>query len=126
MFQVSSFMFQDNIMKNLYRVLPTALMAMPLLAAAQVTTFQGLITRLTSLINMVVPFLLTIVVALIIWGGVGLATAGGDAEKREAAKDRIMYGLIGAVVIVGVWGLISIAESVLGLGTTPGVTVPSF
>lgn len=113
-------------MKNLYRFVPATLMTMPFLAAAEVTTFEGLVNQVTDLINIVVPFLLTIVVALIIWGGVGLATAGGDGDKREAAKDRIIYGLVGAVVIVGVWGLISIAESVLGLGTTQSVNVPSF
>ncbi len=115
-------------MKNLYRLTPLVAGLMPFVAGAQtgnVLTFTGLIQKLTEVINAIIPFLLTIVVALIIWGGVGLAVAGGDEEKRKAAKDRIMYGLIGAVVIVGVWGLISISVSVLGIGTTKGVLVPT-
>jgi flagellar biosynthesis protein FlhB len=41
-----------------------------------------------------------------------------DEEKKKAAKGHIVWGIIGLVVMVSVWGLVNIVANAVGV--TPG------
>lgn len=64
--------------------------------------------------------ILAIVVIYIVMGGIKYLTAGGDAEKATAARQNIIYGLIGLAIVVGVAVLINLAAGVMGV-STPGL-----
>lgn len=53
-----------------------------------------------NIINGVIGALSIVVVIMIIVGGVGYLTSGGDAGKVEKAKKTILYAVIGAVICV--------------------------
>lgn len=62
-----------------------------------------------------------------IWGVFQYFIAGGaDEEKRKQGRDFVMWGLIGFVIILSVWGLVNLIMASLGLraGTRP--PLPTF
>lgn len=60
-----------------------------------------------DLLGMALPILIGIGVAYFIWGVVQYVI--NDAEEAKTkGKDRIIFGIIGLAVIVGLWGLVNI------------------
>ncbi len=52
-------------------------------------------------------------IAIIIWAGITYATAGGDEEKVEKAKKRLIYGIIGVAVIIAAFAITQLIENAL-------------
>lgn len=73
------------------------------------------ISQLVSIMNLIVPFLIGLAVFLIIWGILGYISHAADEEKRQEAKDFIMWGVIGVFLMLSVWGLISILVNTFNL-----------
>jgi len=67
-----------------------------------------------TIINYVLGFLGLIAVAMIIYGGVSYVTAAGDQTKVDNAKKVIMYAIIGLVIVILSYAIVS---AVLGAGT---------
>ena len=75
-------------------------------------------TSLTSLLSNMIG-LLTVVAAIsfviyFLLGGVQWVTAGGDSSKVQKARDQMVQGVIGMVVVVISYGLIGLIGSILG------------
>lgn len=54
--------------------------------------------------------------AYLIWGGINWITAGGDAKKIEAAKERLTGAIIGLAIVAVSWALYLILDGFFGLG----------
>ena len=63
---------------------------------------------------------ISIAVILIIWSGIMYMFAGGDPEKVGSAKTRFWNGVIGALIIIGVWLIISTLNTLITKGITTG------
>lgn len=102
------------------------LLAVPLLAFAQ-QTVTGLIVIFQDIINALVPFLIAVAVLVFIFGVVTYITAAGDETKVAAGRKYVLYGILGLVVIVAVWGFVNLILNTLDLDTdVPTVpTLPS-
>src|SRR3989344_575900 len=85
---------------------------LPALALAQglvVFDLKGVINAILSIMNAyLLPLLLAIAVFVIIFGAFQFVTGAGDEEKRKIGKDKILWGIVGVVVMLVVWGLINI------------------
>lgn len=84
------------------------LLALPLLASAQgfgpVTPFQGtstgsLIQAITSIVNALLALAAVIAAIFVIIGGVRYVTSQGDEDASVAAKDTVLYAVVGIIVI---------------------------
>lgn len=93
-----------------------AMFALPLLALAQgptvppeIQTDPITLDKVLGWVRQIVTFLtaagVLIAIIFIIWGGIQYMAAGGDETKAGEAKKRILNGVIGAAVVLGV-GLI--------------------
>ena len=92
---------------------------LPFIVLAQ--NIESVVDAAQSVLNIVIPFLMTLAVAVFVWGVIMYISAGGDAEKEKTARGRIIYGLIGLFVLVAFWGLIAIViETFVLKETTPG------
>lgn len=60
------------------------------------SSFQGTVTSIVNLITFIVA---AIAVVMIIYGGFRYITSGGDPGKVTSAKNTILYGLIGLVIV---------------------------
>lgn len=55
---------------------------------------------LGSLLGIIAAFGVIIVAVFIVWGGIMWITSAGDKQKIAAARNRIIYSIIGLVVIL--------------------------
>ena len=114
----------------------SALSFMPLLALAQQrsggtcdtlpgggTTVQGIICVIGDIFDLAIPVLVILGVLYFVWGVVSYVIAS-DEEAKKKGKDRMIYGLIGLVVITALWGLVAILTRTFGISTTATVTTP--
>ena len=60
-----------------------------------------------NIVNILLFVLGTAAVIAIIIAGITYATANGDASKTKQAKDTIMYAVIGLIVALMAWGIVS-------------------
>ena len=58
---------------------------------------------------------LVLAVIMVIWSGVLFMTAGGNEEKIKKAKQTLLWTIIGATIIIGCKGLISLVKDILGV-----------
>lgn len=69
-----------------------------------IRTQGGFVSTLT---NTILFFLGIAAVASIIIGGIRYGTANGDASKVQSAKNTIMYSVVGLVIAIMAWAIVS-------------------
>ncbi len=116
-----------NIKKYLIVLWGSILGFMPALAAAVEPVISGcgigttgvqiqnILCRLQDIFGALIPFLIAIGVLYFIWGVITYVISE-DEEAKSRGKDKIVYGLIGLVVIISMWGLVGILQNTF-LGT---------
>ena len=112
----------------------------PLVALAQVTnngttatcdptlatsgTLFTLLCRFGQLLNAVVPVLIALGVLYFVWGVVTYVIAS-DEEAKKKGRDRIIFGIIGLAVVIGLWGLVNLLRNTFGLNNSQRFDVPT-
>jgi hypothetical protein len=113
--------------------------AVPFLAMAQVGTIGstsggcdisqsgtlfGILCRLGQLFNAVIPVLIALGVLYFVWGVVQYVISG-DEEAKKSGRDKIIFGIIGLAVIIGVWGLVNFLRNTFGLNNNTNIQLPT-
>ena len=114
------------------------LFAVPAMVGAQATTnnfgldsgFTNVATKsdvdvksaAASIVNIILGFLGIIAVIIILAGGFKWMTAGGNEDKVAEARQMIIQGLIGLVVVFAAWAIASFVVSSLKSATGIGAT----
>lgn len=104
--------------------------ATPLFAAAQTGINTSAITPYSDgIINVIngilVPVLIAVAFLMFLYGVYKYFILGAaDPKSREEGRDFILWGIIGFVVILSVWGLVAIVGDTFGL--TAGGGAPSY
>ena len=88
-------------------------------------TLFGVLCVAGKILNAIIPVLIALGVVLFVWGVVTYVVAS-EQEAKQKGRMRMIYGIIGLAVIVGLWGLVSILGRTFGVGTgqNPNVTFP--
>lgn len=73
-----------------------------------------ILCKLNDLLGSVLPVLLALGVVYFVFGVVQYFI-GDSEEAKGKGKDRIVFGLIGLTIIVGLWGLVYIIVNTFGL-----------
>ena len=68
---------------------------------------SDLIGSITGIINAVIAVLGIVAVIVIIMGGISYMTSSGDAGKVKKAKDTILYGIIGLIIVVLAFAIVN-------------------
>ncbi len=105
-----------NYMKHTAIVAAVALFALPLVSAA--ATLEERAQSFIGFINgTLVPLIFAVAFLVFIWGVFNYFILGGsNEEKRNEGKSFVMYGVIGFVVMMTVWGLVNIVKNSLDFG----------
>ncbi len=75
-----------------------------------------LLNYATCLINSsIIPLIASLAVAMFIWGVVQYVINSDEEAKKQKGKEFMIWGIIGLVVMVGVWGLVKILGSTFGI-----------
>jgi uncharacterized membrane protein SpoIIM required for sporulation len=77
-------------------------------------TLFGFLCIIENILNFVMPVIIALGAVYFIWGVVSYVVAS-EEEAKTKGRDRMIYGLIGLVVIISMWGLVGILKSTFGL-----------
>ncbi len=91
---------------------------------SQTGTLFGLVCRFGQLFNAIVPVLIALGVLFFVLGVVQYVIAD-DEEAKAKGRDRIIYGVIGLAVIIGVWGLVNFLRNTFGLNNNTNIQLPT-
>ena len=83
-------------------------------ACAGLNNLGKLICNIHVLLNSIIPVLLALGVVYFVWGVVQFVIAN-DEEAKTKGRERIIYGIIGFAVILGMWSLVSVVVKTFGL-----------
>lgn len=108
--------------RKVYPLMPLVAGLTPLFAAA--ATFNSIITTIKSAVDLFIPLVMTIAVAVFLYGIVLYISSGGDAEKEKTARGYIIYGIIGLFVLVAFWGLVTVLTSTFGISESASPITP--
>jgi hypothetical protein len=110
-------------LKRLF-VLSLALAPMVTLAQAGITTtyVDSIINALSKWISALVPILIALAVVVLFYGIVRYIWGG--AEDKEKAKNLLIWGVIALAVMVSIWGLVGLLQSLTGVTTGGTLSVP--
>ena len=87
-------------------------------------TIQGLLCKASEILGAVLPVLIALGVVYFVWGVITYMIQS-DEEAKKAGRNRIIYGIIGLAVIIGVWGLVAILTNTFGLSNRQPITLPT-
>jgi zinc transporter ZupT len=80
-------------------------------------TFATWVTGIVGAINtVVIPLILALAALAFLWGVVNyFFLHSGEEDKRVEARQFVIWGLLGIVVLFSVWGLVNLLLSTLGI-----------
>lgn len=77
---------------------------------------SGVFTRITNTVLMVVGL---ISVIMLVYGGLRYITSGGDSKKVTDAKNTILYAIIGLIICVLSYAIVTFVLTTIGVATVP-------
>ena len=78
-------------------------------------TIYGLEAMVANILNIIIGLAGVVLLLMLIGGGFGYITSGGDKEKAAKAKNTLTYAILGLLVILGAWLIIRLIEEFTGL-----------
>jgi len=85
------------------------------IAEGDVPTIYGLEEMVANILNIIIGLAGVVLLLMLIGGGFGYVTSGGDKEKAAKAKNTLTYAILGLLVILGAWLIIRLIEEFTGL-----------
>ena len=83
---------------------------------AYATTFDELLGRINAkIINPAIEFAFIVAFVVFIFGVLEFIRGANNEEKRKKGREHIMYGILGFLIMFGVWGIINILVNTFGI-----------
>ncbi len=70
--------------------------------SGQTITLTDIVRLVTDVVNVILIIAGVVVVGVIFWAGIMMATSGSNDTRYKSAKTMLKNGIIGAIVILGV------------------------
>lgn len=115
-------------MKRFLALLAPSLLFLPMVAYAQNADFgyfTTLIGQIENVITGLVPLLIGIALVAILLGLARYAFAAGDPEAQKQGKQIMLWGVIFLFVMVSIWGLVALLQTLTGIDGTEAPSTPS-
>jgi Na+/proline symporter len=94
------------------------------LTCSQTQDVLSLICRISLILNRIIPVLIILAVIIFVWGVI-MYVVSSEEEAKKKGRQRMIWGLIGLVVIVGMWGLVAMVRNSLGIDNNQNVILPT-
>lgn len=78
------------------------------------TGLSGVLVKINELLSSILPVLIAFGVVFFIWGIVQYLIYDTEEAKKKG-RDKIIYGIIGLVAVVGMWGLVNLVVTTFNL-----------
>jgi hypothetical protein len=89
-----------------------------------IQTFGDMLCKISQILGAIIPVLIALGVVYFVWGVVQYVISS-DEEAKTAGRNRIIFGIIGLAVIIGMWGLVNILTHTFGLTNSSNITLPT-
>lgn len=100
------------------------LFALPAVAFAQANpdlgVFDGFLTEIGGLISAAVPIVVGLAVLLFLWGLARFILNQDNEEARANARQLMIWGIVIIFVMVALWGLVQLLETLTGVSSDEG------
>lgn len=83
---------------------------------------SAILCKIGELLNTIMPLLIALGVVYFIWGVITYVISN-DEEAKSRGRNMMIWGIIGLLVIVSIWGLVSILKNTFGLSNPSQGTV---
>jgi len=87
-------------------------------------TLFGILCRVGQFLNAIIPVLIALGVVYFVWGVITYVISS-DEEAKKAGRNRIIFGIIGLAVIIGLWGLVNLLRNTLLLNNSTKIELPT-
>jgi peptidoglycan/LPS O-acetylase OafA/YrhL len=87
-------------------------------------TLFGLLCRVGQFLNSIIPVLIALGVVYFVWGVISFVVAD-EEEAKSKGRDRMIYGIIGLAVIIGMWGLVNLLRNTFLLNNRQTIDLPT-
>ena len=101
-----------------------AFYALPLFAFA--LTLEDTTKTVAKIIGAIVPIIGALLLIYFFWGIAQYISAGGDDEKRTAARNMMIYAVIGMFVAFSIFGLVRLIGNSVGTTDNSSLPLPGF
>ncbi|MCX6755493.1 MAG: hypothetical protein NT068_03055 [Candidatus Nomurabacteria bacterium] len=79
-------------------------------------TFKSFVEYIICNINKsVIPLIISLAVTMFVWGIIQYLVGANEEVKREKGKYFMLWGIIGLMVMISVWGLVRVFGSTIGV-----------
>jgi hypothetical protein len=129
---------KKNFKKIIFAVLILAIVILPMVSFAQtggttgltleqrcgtaVNNIGNIICRIGFILNSIIPILLTLGVLYFVWGVIQYMI-NPEAEEKKKGRNKIIYGIIGLVIIVSLWGIVTLVINGFGLDQQESILI---
>jgi TRAP-type C4-dicarboxylate transport system permease small subunit len=79
-----------------------------------------------QVVNPIILLLTAIAFVVFLWGVFEFIANAGEATKRAEGKSAILWGLVGLVIIFGVYGIINLALNTFGVTPSQPIHAGAF
>ena len=88
--------------------------ALPVYAQSTPQDFRGVVAVFISIIDYLILVVFALSLLVFLWGITkAWVLGGGDEKSVSSGKQIAVAGIIGLVVMVGVWGLVALIQTIL-------------
>jgi hypothetical protein len=85
------------------------------------STLGGIFDAFALSLSGGVSVALGVAVAVFVWGVVSSMTQAGDDKSRVVGRQRMVWGVVGLVVIVSMWTIVQLLKTMVGVQADPTV-----
>jgi heme A synthase len=71
-----------------------------------------------TIINPLIQFAFVIAFVVLLWGVFGLIRNADNPEKRKESQNYVIFGIIGLVIMLGVYAILTILTRTFGINAT--------
>ncbi len=104
-------------MKKVVKIVAGSLWALPFMAFAQgmpnLDYAVNFVDEAKILLDRLVVFLIALAIVWFIWNVIRYVMSSDD-DKKAAAKQQMIWGVIALAVIMSVWGLVALLQNIFG------------
>jgi len=83
-----------------------------------VATFRSLETVFSNILNVAVTLAGLVLFIMLIMGGFGFLTSGGDPEKVKKASGTLTWAIVGFVLLIASWFILRLIGKFTGVDLT--------
>jgi len=89
----------------------------PFAALAQ-SNLGSVLTKIQTLLNQLIPILVTLTIIYFFWGLAQYVLNSGSEEAKEEGKNKMIWGIVAIFVMLSIWGIVGLIGNTFGI--TPG------